>query len=446
VIGAGRDLLRIVQRYSRLRVQIDEVLIAMPSATGREMNQALANCRSAGVPCRTLPSVSSLLEGKALHRQVREVSVEDLLGRDRVRLDEATIRRSLANRVVLITGAAGSIGSELCRQIAAFGPKKLVLFDKAESDVHRIDLELRAAFPSVLVAPVIGDIRIPRRIENTLSRHRVEVIFHAAAYKHVPLMELNVAEAVENNVLGTWNVARAAIGGGVKSFVMISSDKAVNPANVMGATKRAAELLVSSLPSGDESTTKFVSVRFGNVLGSSGSVVPIFQRQIAGGGPVTVTHPEIRRYFMLIPEAAQLVLQASTMGHGSEVYVLEMGELVKIADLARNMIRLAGLKPDEDIEIRYTGLRPGEKLYEELITEGENILPTQHEKIKVFQGPAPDPLLIRRWLEKVKRLVGEDDEAGLVLALKELVPEYQISDVWNERLPVSRAKSAAATV
>ncbi len=441
VLGAGRDVVQIASQCRHKGEAIDEVLMAMPSATGRQMSEAIVCCRAAGLTCRTLPGISDLLKGRALQGQVRQVSVGDLLGRESVRLDEAQIWASLANRCVMVTGAAGSIGSELCRQIGVFQPRRLILFDHAESDLFRIDLELRARFPVLDIVAQIGNIREGAKVEKVLLAHEVDTIFHAAAYKHVPLMESHAVAAVENNVIGTYNMARAAMKCGVKTFVQISSDKAVNPTNVMGATKRATELVVSSFPAADAGSTRFVAVRFGNVLGSNGSVVPVFQKQISAGGPVTVTHPEVRRYFMTIPEAAQLVLQASTMGQGSEIFVLDMGELVRIVDLARNMIRLAGLVPDEDIEIRYVGLRPGEKLFEELITEGENILPTHHEKIKIFKGAPASREHVEAWLERLREAIARQDEVQVVMLLKDLIPEYQTSESWASR--ISQAESTA---
>ena len=372
VLGTGRDAAKLVDRYRKRSRKIEEIVIAMPSATGREMSEALSNCRAIeGVTFKTIPGMGELLNGKFLSDQIREVSLDDLLGREQVRLEEDRIHESIAGRSVLITGAGGSIGSERCRQAARFSPAKLIALDQGETELFRIDLELREKFPALNVVAEVGDIRDAERVEEVIRRHSVESIFHAAAYKHVPMMEAHVIEAVKNNVLGTWNLVKAACEYRVSNFLMISSDKAVNPTSIMGATKRIAELIVSSE---SEATTNFVSVRFGNVLGSNGSVVPLFKAQIAAGGPVTVTHPEMRRYFMSVREAVQLVLQASTMGKGSEIFVLDMGAMVRIVDLAANMIKLAGLDP-EKIEIRFTGLRPGEKLYEELMTEGENILP-----------------------------------------------------------------------
>lgn len=426
VLGTGADGARVVERHKTTESRIEEIIIATPSATGKQMRQVLANCRAAGVSCKTMPSLGELLEEKVLVPQIRNVSVNDLLGRESIQLNEDRIRADIRGRVVLVTGAGGSIGSELCRQVASFDPRKLIALDQAESELFKIDLELRGKFPSLDLVPEIADIRDPSRIEKVIRRHAVESVFHAAAYKHVPMMEIHVPEAVKNNVLGTWNVVQVAYRNGVSSFLMISTDKAVNPTSVMGVTKRVAELIVSGMPgNGTSKGTKFVSVRFGNVLGSNGSVVPIFQAQIVAGGPVTVTHPEACRYFMTVREAVQLVLQASTMGKGSEIFVLDMGEPIRIANLARNMISLSGLIPDQDIAIQYIGLRPGEKIYEELTTKGENILPTYHDKIKIFEGPRVSPSLIEAWITELKALLEHTDEAALVAHLKRLVPEYQ---------------------
>lgn len=444
VLGSGREASLIVDRHKGTASSIDEIVIAMPSADGSQMREALANCRAAGVPCKTVPGVAELLSGKILSSQIRDVSVVDLLGREPVLLDESMIRSSIQGRAVMVTGAAGSIGSELCRQVARFHPKKLIALDQAESELFRIEMELTGRFPDLNLVSQIGDIRNYGRLEETIRRYAVDSIFHAAAYKHVPLMESHLFEAMSNNVLGTRNLVYAAGRNGVSDFLMISSDKAVNPTNVMGTTKRVAELIVSSMPlPKDGGRTKFVSVRFGNVLGSNGSVIPVFKQQIAAGGPVTVTHPQMRRYFMTIPEAVQLVLQASTMSKGSEIFVLDMGEPVYIVDLAKNMIRLSGKVPDVDIEIRYTGLRPGEKLFEELITEGENILPTYHQKIKIFRGtPLPHEIIEAR-LNEIETAVNARDETAVLLCLKDLVPEYQPSEHWLEVLHGKRPPQSA---
>ena len=426
VLGRGRNVAAVVDRYRTRAPRVEEIVIAMPSASGRQMQEALANCRVTGVACKTIPGLGELLNGKVLSAQIRNVSPNDLLGRDAVRLEEDRIRKHIMGRSVMVTGAAGSIGAELCRQIAHHRPNRLVPFDQAESDLFKIDLELRTRCPDIELVAEVGDIRDAGRLQEVIRRHSIDSIFHAAAYKHVPMMEAHLFEAVKNNVLGTWNVAQAAYQNGVSNFLMISSDKAVNPSNIMGMTKRAAELIVSAMQTnGNGHGTQFVSVRFGNVLGSNGSVVPLFQAQIAGGGPVTVTHPEVRRYFMTVREAVQLVLQASTMGKGTEIFVLDMGEPIRIVDLARNMIRMAGLVPEEDIEIRFIGLRPGEKLYEELMTQGENILPTYHEKIKIFQGHSLDRDFIEQWIFALEDLLALRDKGGVVEHLKTLVPEYR---------------------
>ena len=426
VLGSGREASLIVDSFQKRSTPVEEIVIAMPSATGRKMKDALANCRAAGVACKTLPGINELLSGKGLTSQIRDLRLEDLLGREPVRLEDGRIQRSLGGCSVLVTGGAGSIGSELCRQMARYKPEKLVILDQAESELFKLELELRQRFPDLVAIPEVGDIRDAGRMEELINRHSVTSIFHAAAYKHVPLMETHVLEAVKNNVLGTWNLTWAAHRCGVPNFLMISSDKAVNPTSIMGLTKRIAEMIVSAKPNEEAAESRhFVSVRFGNVLGSNGSVVPIFQDQIAAGGPVTVTHPEMRRYFMTIPEAVQLVLQASTMGTDSEIFVLDMGEPVRILDLAQNMIRLMGLVPNEDIEIQFVGIRPGEKLYEELALQGENILPTDHHKIKVLRTTQNLSFeMLEGWLTELQVLLEERDEETVLRRLKRWVPEY----------------------
>ncbi len=425
ILGRGRDAARVVAGLQRRNVEVSEIVIAMPSATGRQMRAATANCRASGVPFRTVPGLAEMLSGKMMSGQLREVSVNDLLGREAVKVDDTLIGSKFGNRCVMVTGGCGSIGSEICRQVARFAPSKLVIFDQAESDAFMLAMELRERFPALHLVIEIGDIFKQRRIEEAIALHGVQAIFHAAAYKHVPLMEANIIEAVENNVIGTYNVAQAAYRNRVEQMVLISSDKAVNPTSIMGVTKRIAELIVAAVPlDGSPKTGTFVSVRFGNVLASAGSVVPIFKRQIAAGGPVTITHPEMRRYFMSIPEAVQLVLQASTMGKKSEIFVLDMGEPVRILELARQMIRLAGLVPEEDIEIRVTGLRPGEKLFEELRFAAEDVLPTYHDKIKIFHSSVPDAKQLAEWLEELNILLERRNPVEVKTHLLKLVPEY----------------------
>ncbi len=443
VLGTGRDAARIVDKLNRQSQKVEEIIIAMPSAGRRQMQEAIANCRGAGVPCRTLPGVRELLVGRVLNEQIRDLSIADLLGREEVHLEEERIAEKIAGRSILVTGAAGSIGSELCRQIARYDPARLVAFDQAESELYKLELDLKDRFTKLDFVVEIGDICDRDRVREVLREQHVQAVFHAAAYKHVPLMETHVLEAVKNNVLGTWTLLEAARAAGVSDFLMISSDKAVNPVSVMGVTKRAAELIVSAA-GGAGASMNTVSVRFGNVLASSGSVVPLFQAQIAAGGPVKVTHPEMRRYFMSLPEAAQLVLQASAMGRGAEVFVLEMGEPIRIADLAENMIRLNGLKPGDDIQIRFTGLRNGERLYEELITAGEHVRPTYHPKIKIFRGPGLALTTAEGWLQELSRLLQFRDPVRVVAHLHKLVPEYKPSTLWASALESEPSKTMAA--
>lgn len=347
-----------------------------------------------------------------------------LLGREPIAFQTEALRPAVADRIILVTGAAGSIGSELCRQIAALQPRLLVAFDNAESGLFYLDQDLSSCLPGGFV-PWIGDIRDARRVQEVIERYSFDAVFHAAAYKHVPLMEAHPLELIQTNVLGTWNLARAAASRGVGRLVLISTDKAVNPANVMGLTKRVAELLVAGIAGSPQCRTRFASVRFGNVLGSSGSVVPIFHEQIARGGPLTVTHPDVRRYFMTTQEAVHLVLQAAAMTDRSGTFVLDMGEPVHIADLARHMIRSWGLEPGRDIEIRYVGLRPGEKLEEELIARGERSLPTFHPKIQELRGPVVVPRDITVWIDELRFAIEQRDQAGAIAHLAALAPEYE---------------------
>ena len=419
VLGGGEQAASLVKKYN-----VKTILIAIPSATGTEMTQILGLCHAAGVECKTVPGLADVIEGRGLAGQIRNVAVEDLLGRIPIRLEESQIRGTFEGKVVLVTGAAGSIGSELCRQIARFHPAGIVGFDIAESPLFEIDREMRQMFPQVPFYPEIGSIQNRARLDDVLHQYKPSAVYHAAAYKHVPLMEAHVFEAIENNVFGTYNVAMAAAEHGVEDFVMISSDKAVRPTNVMGATKRVAELVLLALQNG---RTKYVAVRFGNVLGSSGSVIPLFKKQIAAGGPVTVTHPEMRRFFMTIPEASQLVLQASAIGKGGQICVLDMGQPIKIVDLARNLILLSGLSPNEDIKIEFTGMRPGEKIYEELSTLLEDTVPTEHEMIRIFMGNGMPERDVQDWLNSLHEICETRDAGRLVVALKEIVQDYSPS-------------------
>lgn len=416
VYGAIADL-----PVQRARLNAQRAIIAMPEAGHRERRRAIETARAAGLQVLTVPSFDDLLSGRVTVSQIRNVELDDLLGRDPVQLDATSLREWLGEQVVLVTGAGGSIGSELCRQVARYRPKRIVLLENSEFSLYTVEQEFAQRFAGTAITPIIGNVTDPRQVNHVLATYRPTVVFHAAAYKHVPLMENeNAWQAVLNNVLGTRVVAEAAIAHGVGKFVLISTDKAVNPTNVMGASKRLAELVCQSLQRPDG--TRFVVVRFGNVLGSTGSVIPKFREQIAAGGPVTVTHPEINRYFMSIPEAVQLVMQAGLMGKGGEIFVLDMGEPVKIADLARDMIRLSGFDENE-IRIVYTGLRPGEKLYEEVLADGESSLPTPHPKLRIAQVRPADPALpaqLSAWLGRADA----PDADTVKTELSRWLPEY----------------------
>lgn len=402
---------------------VHEIIVAIPSASTGLKQRILAASEGCKVPIKILPSMKQLLANPEALRQVRPMSLEDLLQREPIQMDRQELHPLLEGKRVLVTGAGGSIGSELCRQIARYQPASLILFERYENGLYALDLELRNQFPKVRIIPAVGDVTVHDRVIEVLRQTSPEIIFHAAAHKHVPLMELNPKEAVRNNVFGTKTVAEAALACGVDRFVLISTDKAVNPTSVMGATKRVAEDLLQSLSRRGQ--TRFTVVRFGNVLGSNGSVVPLFTDQIRRGGPVTVTHPEIKRFFMTIPEAVQLVLQASHLGLGGEVFVLDMGEQVKVADLARNMIVLSGLVPDLDIQIVYSGLRPGEKLYEELFDEAEQVEPTSHIKIRrAINSSAMQSDRLDRAIAHLGTAVSQGDDGELIRRLKEAVPAY----------------------
>jgi FlaA1/EpsC-like NDP-sugar epimerase len=431
VLGPLEELPRFAQRLN-----VRHAIVAMPSVPYKVRRRVVEICKRARVSVMTVPTLDNVVGGKGSPARIRKVAVEDLMKRDPVTLDIAGLHELLTGQVVMVTGAGGSIGSELCRQIAAYEPAMLVLYEMNEYAMYKIDEQLHEGFPEIPVASVVGDIKNSRRVHQVMHQYSPSVVFHAAAYKHVPLMEeANAWEAVRNNVLGTHVVASAAIEYGVKRFVFVSTDKAVNPTNVMGATKRMAEMVCQALQAG--TSTRFEMVRFGNVLGSAGSVIPKFQEQIDKGGPVTVTHPEMVRYFMSIPEAAQLVLQAGCMGLGGEVFVLDMGEPIKIVDLARDMIRLSELSESE-IRIVYTGLRPGEKLFEELLADDEHTRPTPHPKLRIAKAREVDAV----WLEGLLEWLNQDRipiDSEVRRDLKRWVPEFQ-SQMRPKLVAIPQAK------
>ena len=429
VLGGLETLLHQLEKHS-----VEEVLIAVPSATGDEMRRIVETCEKCNVRFRTLPGLGELINGKISIKALRDVDFQDLLGRPAVELDVEMIQNYLNEKCVLVTGAGGSIGSELCRQIVRFLPEKLVLLDASETNLYNIQMELKHQVGYLEYAAILGRIQDRQLMNQIFSKYKPHVVFHAAAYKHVPMLERNPWEGVYNNIRGAHTVMEQSIRHSAEYFVFVSTDKAVRPTNVMGVSKRVCELVLQSFM-GDG--TRMMAVRFGNVTGSSGSVIPLFREQIKRGGPVTVTHPEITRYFMTIQEATQLILQAGTLGNGGEIFILEMGTPVKIAQMARDLIRLSGKDPDRDIEITYTGLRPGEKLYEELITEGEGIVPTIHDKILVLKttnrwNGMDDQASFREWLmqniEELYKLADAHDACGIREKLKEIVPEYEPQD------------------
>ncbi len=415
VLGRIEDLTKVVDKK-----RIEEVVIAIPSLTGKEMRRIIQLCDGAGIACKTVPAVSDILNGSVHVNQIREIRIEDLLGREHIELDKEQIRGYLTGKRVLVTGAAGSIGSELCRQIMKMEPEQLILYERVENEIYRIDMEFAEVFKGKPYRMVLGDILDTGRLEWAMNTFKPQAVFHAAAYKHVPIMESHPLEAVRNNIQGTYNVVKASLRSGVDKFVLISTDKAVNPANVMGATKRIAELICQGM--NGKNKTKFIAVRFGNVLGSAGSVIPLFKEQITGGGPVTVTHPEMTRYFMSIPEAAQLVMQAGAMGKGGEIFVLDMGEPVRITDLAQDMIRLMGLNVGDDIDIVFTGLRPGEKLHEALVCQEEESIKTMHGKITMVKSPPVDWPSLRERIENVVSNLNGGDAAKVLEMLTSLIP------------------------
>ena len=418
VLGSSASLAGLVKKYD-----VDEVIIAIPSASGKQIRAMVDHCREVKCSFKVLPGVGELIDGRVSVQQIRRVNLEDLLGREPISLDTEHIRNYLEGKRVLVTGAGGSIGSEICRQVARFNPARVILFENAETPLFLIEQELLQSYPDMPIVPVIGDVRNRSRVNVIFDQQMPQVVFHAAAYKHVPMMEHNSAEAVNNNVQGTRLLADASHKFGVEKFVMVSTDKAVRPTNVMGATKRIAELYVQAL--NQHSKTQFVTTRFGNVLGSNGSVIPTFSQQIEQGGPVTVTHPEVTRFFMIIPEATQLVLQAGSMGQGGEIYLFDMGEPIKIQSLAEELIRLSGLQPHVDIAIAYTGLRPGEKLYEELLLDGEGVLPTRNSKICIAQSVTPDLAALAAQVDSLVACAKKLDGQGVAFGLRSIVPEYR---------------------
>jgi len=408
-----------------IKVEFDEILIAMPSVRGEAMRRIVSLCEETGKPFRTVPGIWELIEGKVSVKSIRKVQLEDLLDREEVHLDEEGIRQYIKDKRVLITGAGGSIGSELVRQVGHFHPQALALLDFSEENLFEIEGRCRQRFGFIPVSGFLVDIKNRRSVCRAFREFGPDVVFHAAAYKHVPMQEMHPWEAVFNNIAGTRNMVEAALENHVERFVLVSTDKAVRPANVMGATKRVAEMIVEC--ANGDSATRFMAVRFGNVLWSSGSAIPLFQKQISRGMPVTVTHPEITRYFMSIMEAARLILQAGAMGRANEIFILDMGKPMRIVDLARDLIRLSGLEPDKDIPIQFIGLRPGEKLYEELITEGEGIVPTEHEKILVLKGNAPNRDALNAQIDELLVVADTYDAAAIREELQKIVPEFKQS-------------------
>ncbi len=410
---------------------VDEIIIAVPSASAEQMRTIVQHCKNSGVKFRTVPGYAELLNGRISISAIREVAYQDLLGREAVTLDKEQIGAYLQGQNIIITGAGGSIGSELSRQVCRFKPARLILFERAETSLYEIDLELREAFRNagIDIVTVLGDIQDRRQLEAVFNKYAPRVVFHAAAYKHVPILEAHPWKAVKNNICGTRNLVEISRASGVERFVFVSTDKAVRPANVMGASKRIAEILLQSQNGRGANDTQFKIVRFGNVIGSAGSVIPLFKKQIARGGPVTVTHPEVTRYFMTIPEACQLILQAgaitSEQGARAEVFILKMGTPVKIVDMARDLIRLSGFRPDVDIKIEFTGLRPGEKLYEELMTEAEDVIPTSHKKILVLNGHESDLDVLTEKIVRLMTLADNQEDEKIRAVLKEIVPDYQ---------------------
>ena len=425
IVGTRNSILKIVKLY-----KIDEIIFSIANISKKGKKEIIDICKNTNCKIKTIPGIYEIIDGKVDIKQVRDVDIEDLLGREPIEVDFNLMGSYIQDSTILVTGAGGSIGSELCRQIANIRPKKLIMLDNYENNLYSIQQELiRKYGDSIKMIAVVASIREQKRMEKIFDKYRPEVVFHAAAHKHVPLMENSPGEAIKNNIFGTLNVAMLSSKYNVKRFLLISTDKAVNPTNVMGATKRAAEMIIQSL--NEESKTEFVAVRFGNVLGSNGSVIPLFKKQIEEGGPVTVTHPKIIRYFMTIEEAVGLVIQAGGMAKGGEIFVLDMGEPVKILDLAKNLIRLSGFEPDVDIKIVFTGLRPGEKLYEELLMSEEGLLDTKHKKIFIGRPIDFDKNDLQKYLIELRDIVLEEDDELMEQAMKNLVPTFISPEVAN---------------
>ncbi|MBN2121037.1 MAG: polysaccharide biosynthesis protein [Candidatus Omnitrophica bacterium] len=423
ILGDRKEIPNIAKQY-----EIEEIIIAIPSAKGEVIREILGWCQIPEIKIKIVPGVDKILSGQ-LQVKLREVKPEDLLGRKVVRIDEKEVTSYLKEKRVLVTGAAGSIGSELCRQIASFSPSQLVLFDYNENDLYFLELELKAKHSSLSFRLVVGDVKDIGLLKYAFSKFKPQIVFHAAAFKHVPLMEETPSAAVKNNILSTRNLIYASEHYGVESFVFISTDKAVNPSSVMGATKRISEMLLQA--KAKKSRTKFIAVRFGNVLGSKGSVVPLFKKQIEEGGPVTVTHPQARRYFMSTQEAVQLVLQAGAMGKGGEIFILDMGEQIKIEDLARNLVTLSGFTPDKDINIEFIGLRPGEKLREEMFLHTEKDKATKHDKIYIAQPDDFNPKELRFKVKELEKLANIMADKKIIIKIKEFIPSYSAPENNN---------------
>ncbi|MCP4652295.1 MAG: polysaccharide biosynthesis protein [Candidatus Omnitrophica bacterium] len=421
VLGVIADIEEIVKKY-----EATDIIIAIPSARGKLIRDIISKCANTETAIKIVPALHKILTGEVTVRQIRDVRPADLLGRETVTIETEGVTSFIKNKVVLVTGAGGTIGSELCKQIGKFNPAKLIMYDYNENDTYFLELELRNKYPDLKIEAIIGDVKDIGLLKHTFTKHKPKIVFHSAAHKHVPLMESNPIAAVKNNIIGTRNFMYAAEHYKVESFVMISSDKAVHPTNIMGASKRIAEMQIQA--KAKTAKTKFMAVRFGNVIGSSGSVVPIFKKQIESGGPVTVTDPEVRRFFMAVSEAAQLVIQAGAIGKGGEIFILDMGEQIKIVDLAKELITLSGLRPDEDIAIEFIGLRRGEKLYEEMLHNAEEDKTTKHDKIYIAQPNDFDSRKLQMKIKELESLAGKMDAEKTVKIIKELVPHYCSSD------------------